>query len=88
MAFKATDTTPARNCWAVGGMLVNGSDTFATKEEFHAFLLGKELIPTKTGKSLFVGDGSFTATPVDTDFLKTIVTKRVKFQTIDMNALI
>lgn len=75
------------NGFSVGGVWLNGSQDFATAEALHTHLMGKELTPSQSGKSLVI-KGEFA--PRDTDFLKSVVTKRepINLVALDLNSLI
>lgn len=77
---------PAKSGWSIGGAWLNGSDAFTSAEALHAHLMGKELIPSATGKSLVI-KGEFNPMVKDTDFLKTIITKRetISIPVVDLN---
>ena len=74
--------------FSIGGFWLNGSDAFKTKEELHAYLMGKELSPSKSGKSLVV-IGAWTAPERDVDFVKSITVKRTEsYVPVDLNDFI
>ena len=77
---------PEKSGFAIGGMWVNGSDSFKSLQEFYNACMGQELIPAPSGKSLVLVAGDYT--PVDTDFLSKIVTPRLQMSTVDLNDLI
>lgn len=81
------DGAASKNGFKIGGVWLNGSDSFSTAGELHAFLMGKEITPSGSGKSLVV-KGLFNIEPVDQDFLKTIIVKReaIPAFTLDLNS--
>lgn len=70
----------------VHGYYVNGSDKFATESELHAHLMGKELVASKSGKSLIIsGDW----TPGNHEALGKILTARsAPMEFVNLNDLI
>lgn len=84
---------PAKKGFSIGGFWLNGSEAlnedktskYNTPQELQKGLIGKELAPSKSGKSLIIV-GSIA--PRDTDFIATILTARVELQMADLNELI
>lgn len=71
----------------IGGAWLNGSDGFSTAAELQKHLIGKEISPSKTGKSLVVV-GDFQ--PIDKDFLAGILTARetIALEAVDLSELL
>lgn len=96
---KITATTlPGKNGlepkagYSIGGVWLNGYSQadYPTVEDVHAALMGKELSPSATGKSLVVV-GDYTPIERDTDLLSSILTPRaaqVNVEALNLNDLI
>lgn len=76
---------PEKSGFSIGGVWLNGSDAYGTAEACQKALIGKELMPSKSGKSLVVV-GEFA--PKDTNFLSTILVARVALESVDLNDLL
>ncbi len=71
----------------IGGAWLNGSDAFSSAADLQKHLIGKEISPSKTGKSLVVV-GDFQ--PMDTVFLTKLLTPRetIALEVVDLNELL
>lgn len=89
VTIPANAQYPARTGWKVDGYYLNGSDQFTTKADLVKGLVGHELSPAKSGKSLVIV-GSFTAVPVITERLSQVLTARetVVLDITDLNSLL
>ena len=88
--IPAQGNYPERNGWKIDGYYLNGSDAYATKKDLEAALIGSELQPAKSGKSLVIV-GSFQPIPVITDRLAKVLVEREEAVTLtiaDLNAML
>ncbi len=76
---------PAKEGFSIGGFWLNGSDAYESPEELQAALIGKEIMASKSGKSLIVAGLMATR---DADFVKSILTPRVELEMVNLNDLI
>ncbi len=86
--IPANGQYPERKGWKLDGYYLNGSDKWATADEVRNGLVGEELSPSKSGKSLVIV-GAFSFVQPKTDVLGPLLVKReeVSLTIADLNDL-